>query len=104
MEASPSDEILNQNECLTVEQAIRAVTKDAAWQCKSDNWSGDLAVGKCADFVVLANDPHTLKDFSSLRDIPVLLTVCDGQITHGNLRVRKCDQQSQYLLHHVVAS
>mmetsp|Transcript_17711 Transcript_17711/g.21825 ORF Transcript_17711/g.21825 Transcript_17711/m.21825 type:complete len:106 (-) Transcript_17711:728-1045(-) len=92
MEADPEKRILNASECLTVDQAFRAVTCDAAWQCHADKWTGDLSVGKHADLIVLAKDPFTIKpeayeyaDTSTsttpLRDVPVLMTICGGIVT-----------------------
>jgi hypothetical protein len=45
---------------LTVEQAIRAQTIDAAWQLFADDIVGSLEVGKYADMVVLSADPRTV--------------------------------------------
>lgn len=42
---------------LTVEQAIRAMTIDAAWQLRMEGVIGSLAVGKYADVVVLEKNP-----------------------------------------------
>lgn len=50
-------EVLNPQECITVEQALRAVTIDAAWQCRTDDIVGSLEPGKYADLVVLDQDP-----------------------------------------------
>ena len=49
---------LNPAEAITVTQAIRAVTLDAAWQCQMDDIVGSVEKGKCADFVVLSKDPR----------------------------------------------
>ena len=49
--------VLNPAERVTVEQAIIALTRDAAWQCHSEHEIGTLEVGKFADFVVLDRDP-----------------------------------------------
>jgi len=50
--------VLNPAERLSVEQAILAVTRDAAWQCGSDHEAGTLEPGKFADFTVLEKDPR----------------------------------------------
>lgn len=75
-------EVLNSAECLTPEQALIAVTYDAAWQCYADKWVGSLDKGYFADFVILDQDPLTLTTQSSqymkMRDIPVLETWVGG--------------------------
>lgn len=57
---APSGRVLGPEERLTVEQAIRAQTIDAAWQLFSDDVIGSLEVGKYADLVVLSADPRTV--------------------------------------------
>ncbi|WP_436793341.1 amidohydrolase [Actinospongicola halichondriae] len=73
--------ILNADECVPVEAAIRAMTADAAWQCHSDHEIGTLEPGKCADFVVLADNPRTV-DPRDLASIGVLETWMDGERRH----------------------
>ncbi len=51
-------EVLNPDERISVEQALRAVTIDAAWQTHTDHEVGSLEVGKHADLVLLSADPH----------------------------------------------
>jgi predicted amidohydrolase YtcJ len=48
---------LNPAERISVRQALRAVTIDAAWQCRMDDTAGSIETGKYADFVVLDRDP-----------------------------------------------
>lgn len=57
---APSGRVLAPQECLTVEQAIRAQTINAAWQMFADDIVGSLEVGKYADLVVLSADPRTV--------------------------------------------
>lgn len=57
---APSGRVLAPEERLTVEQAIRAQTIDAAWQLFADDVVGSLEVGKYADLVVLSADPRTV--------------------------------------------
>ncbi|WP_434391607.1 amidohydrolase [Melittangium boletus] len=74
---------LNADECLSAEQALLAVTRDAAWQCYADAWVGALDTGMFADFVILAQDPLTLSDpYLKMRDIPVVETWKDGAPTY----------------------
>ncbi|WP_260609540.1 amidohydrolase [Vibrio cholerae] len=81
MEKSSDDEVLNPDETITREQALRAITYDAAWQCHVDQWIGSLESGKLADFVILAKDPITCKS-TQIRDIPVLQTWVAGKLRY----------------------
>jgi predicted amidohydrolase YtcJ len=47
-------------ERIAVEAALRAVTLDAAWQCRMDDICGSLEPGKYADLVILDRDPTKL--------------------------------------------
>ncbi|HCA10016.1 amidohydrolase [Chryseobacterium sp.] len=81
-ENTGSIEVLNAPECITPEQALIAVTYDAAWQCYADEWAGSLDTGYFADFVILEKDPLSLTTQSSqymkMRNIPVLETWLGG--------------------------
>ena len=62
---------------ITVEQALKAYTKDAAYASFEEELKGTLEVDKLADFVVL--DHHLLNaDPVSIRDIRVLQTYVGG--------------------------
>lgn len=50
-------QVLNSNECVTPEQAIRAMTLDSAFQCHMDDMVGSIERAKFGDFVVLDQDP-----------------------------------------------
>lgn len=64
-------------ECVSVEAAIRAMTRDAAWQCHSEHEVGSLEPGKFADFVILPVDPRKV-DPLTLKDIAVEETWMNG--------------------------
>ncbi|UPK67261.1 amidohydrolase [Chitinophaga filiformis] len=79
MEANDEAGVLNGAECITHEQALRAITYDAAWQCYAEQWTGSLKAGNFADFVVLAQDPLTMKNpFMNMRNIEVVETWVAG--------------------------
>nr|WP_315398206.1 amidohydrolase family protein [uncultured Sphingobacterium sp.] len=85
MEKDPKHEVLNSNECIGAEQALVAITYDAAWQCYADKWIGSLEVDKFADFVILAQDPLAITDpYKKLRNIPVLETWVGGRTVYHN--------------------
>lgn len=66
------------SERLTIEQALRAMTTNAAWQLGVEEHRGSLEQGKAADLVVLSRDPldTTPEQFG---DIEVLGTWIGGQ-------------------------
>jgi len=70
--ASPS-------ECLTVEQALRGITIDAAHALGMDHEIGSIVAGKKADFTVLEQDPFEA-GAKGLKDIPVWGTVFEGDV------------------------
>ncbi|PSK91550.1 amidohydrolase [Taibaiella chishuiensis] len=84
-EAIPGEHVLNEVECITAEQALTAITYDAAWQCNAEQWTGSLVAGNFADFVILAEDPLKVKNpYKYMRHIPVLETWVDGTPVYIN--------------------
>lgn len=62
---------------VTVDQALRAITLDAAWVMRWEDQIGSIRAGKKADFVVLEQDPYEI-DPMMLKDIPIWGTVFEG--------------------------
>jgi predicted amidohydrolase YtcJ len=75
---APSGRVLGPEERLTVEQAIRAQTIDAAWQLFADDIVGSLEVGKYADLVVLSADPRAVPP-QDIADLQVRATFLAGR-------------------------
>jgi predicted amidohydrolase YtcJ len=75
---SPLERVLGPQERVSVDDAIRAVTIDAAYQMMSDHEVGSLETGKLADFVVLEKNPRTTPP-AKIADIKVLETWIGGQ-------------------------
>lgn len=69
--------VMAPEERLTVEQALRAVTIDAAYCLKKDHEIGSIAAGKKADFTILGEDPFEVPA-ERIRDIPIWGTVFEG--------------------------
>lgn len=67
---------------LTVEQAIRLLTIDAAYGSFDEDKKGVLADGYLADMVVLSEDPFKVEK-DALKDIKVLMTLMDGKIRYS---------------------
>jgi predicted amidohydrolase YtcJ len=74
----PPKKVLGPTQTITVDDAIRAVTIDAAYQIFADKLVGSLEVGKQADFVVLEKNPRTTPA-ADIRDIKVKETWIDGK-------------------------
>ena len=75
---SPLERVLGPDERISVDDAIRAVTIDAAYQMMSDHEVGSLEVGKLADFVVLEKNPRTTPP-AQISEIKVLETWMGGK-------------------------
>ncbi|WP_100343795.1 amidohydrolase [Compostimonas suwonensis] len=69
---------------VTIEEALRAQTIDAAWQLFSDDIIGSIEAGKYADFVVLSADPHTVEP-QDVAGLDVVATYLAGELVHGGL-------------------
>jgi len=68
-----------EKEKLTVAQAIRAYTLDAAYTVDADSFSGSLEVGKRADYIVLDRNPFEIPE-DDIAETKVLKTVLDGRV------------------------
>jgi predicted amidohydrolase YtcJ len=68
-----------QIEALTLHEAMRAITIDAAWVMRREHEIGSIRAGKLADFVVLEGDPYSV-DPDKLQDIRVWGTVFSGKV------------------------
>lgn len=75
---SESGAVLAPEECLTIDQAMRAITIDAAYILGMENEVGSIRAGKKADFTVLAADPYDTRP-ENLRDIPIWGTIFEGR-------------------------
>ena len=75
---SPLMKVLGPDQRISVDDAIRAITIDAAYQIMLDDKVGSLEVGKLADFVILENNPRQT-DPLKIRHIKVKETWIDGK-------------------------
>ena len=74
----PNVTILAPDERVSVESAIRSVTRNAAWACHSEDEIGSLEPGKLADLVILEDDPRNVAP-TAISDIGVSETWMDGR-------------------------
>ncbi len=76
---SRSGRVVSPEERLSLEQALRGVTIDAAFALRMDDEIGSIVAGKRADFTVLEDDPFEL-GAERLREVRVSGTVIDGEV------------------------
>jgi predicted amidohydrolase YtcJ len=76
---TPSGRVLGEGERLSIEQALHAVTLGPAWTLGLEQEIGSIAVGKRADFAVLADDPRAVAP-EALKTLAVQATVLGGQV------------------------
>ncbi|TFG74130.1 MAG: amidohydrolase, partial [Flavobacteriales bacterium] len=68
---------------ITVEQALIAYTKNAAYAGFDEAIKGSLEMGKLADFVVISED-LTQVDPARIKDLQILATYVGGQKVYEN--------------------
>ena len=70
------------NQRITVAEAIRVNTLHGAYAAHEEGSKGSITVGKLADFVMLAEDPHTVRP-EAIKDIRIVQTVVGGDATYS---------------------
>ena len=70
--------ILDDNACISVLDALKAVTCNAAYQYFEEDTKGSIKAGKLADFVILSDNPLTVSKHK-IAKIKILETIKDGQ-------------------------
>ena len=74
-------EIVGKSNKISVEQGLKSLTINAAWQIKMENKIGSIKPGKYADFVVIDQNPMMV-DPEKIKDIHVLQTIMNGNIIY----------------------
>jgi len=77
-----SGKVLGEDQAISVEDALRAVTIDAAWAHFEEGRRGSIEVGKLADLVVLSADP-TAVPLEGIPEIRIVATLKEGALVHG---------------------
>jgi predicted amidohydrolase YtcJ len=78
---SVTGELIEPEQALTVEQALRMYTIDAAAALGDEETLGSIEAGKQADIVVLERDPRAVP-VEELRDIKTDLVMLAGRVVH----------------------
>ncbi len=69
-------------ERVTVDEALRMYTIDAAYSSNEENIKGSVETGKIADLTVLSNDPKKVLP-SEIAKIAVEMTIVGGRVVHS---------------------
>ena len=80
---SAEGKVYGASQRITAAEALRIWTLGGAHATFEENHKGSIAVGKLADFVVLAADPLTVPP-ESIKDIVIELTVVGGRVVYDN--------------------
>ena len=81
LRTSAEGKVYGPKQRVTVEEALRAWTLGGAYASFEEGIKGSIAVGKLADFVVLAEDPTRVKP-ERIKDIAVETTFIGGQAVY----------------------
>jgi predicted amidohydrolase YtcJ len=86
-ETEPSGKVINADERISVQQAIRMYTIEGAWQDHAEDVKGSIEPGKLADFCVLDEDILSI-DPHKIKDIKTTMTIVGGRIVHDTTKDR----------------
>lgn len=75
--------LLGQEECISVEEALRGVTINAAYQYFEEEEKGSLKEGKLADMIILDRNPLKV-DKNELKEIKIIETIKNGKSVYFN--------------------
>ena len=76
---TPSGRVAGPEQRIGVQDALKAVTIEAAYSWQKENEIGSIAPGKIANFTVLGQDPLAVEPIK-LKEIPIWGTVFEGRI------------------------
>ena len=67
--------ILGEEEKISIEEALKAATINAAYSYFEENEKGSIKEGKNADFIILDKNPLKVKNIDEIQNIKVLETI-----------------------------
>lgn len=70
------------NQRITVDEALQVNTMNGAYNSHEESIKGSITPGKLADFVMLADDPHTVSS-EKIKDIEIVRTVTGGTTVYA---------------------
>jgi predicted amidohydrolase YtcJ len=74
----------NHHERLPLENVLKSFAFGGAFAAHENHYKGSIREGKCADLIVLDNDPYKEKGLS-LTKISVVMTLSNGRIVYNRL-------------------
>jgi predicted amidohydrolase YtcJ len=69
------------NQKISLDEAIRVNTLNGAYSSREENIKGSITAGKLADYVVLAEDPHSIP-VDKIKDVKIVRTVVGGRTVY----------------------
>jgi predicted amidohydrolase YtcJ len=69
-------------ERITVDEALRVYTIDAAYSSSDETVKGSIETGKLADFTVLSSDPRKVSP-NEIKNIAVEMTIIGGRVAYS---------------------
>ncbi|WP_028022258.1 amidohydrolase [Enterovibrio calviensis] len=102
------EKVMGQEERITVDEAMRAITIDAAYTARLEGDIGSIDIGKYANFTVLDDSPYKV-DPKDIRDINVSATVYRGhtaeiEVANAGLKSTENNQTVMKLLSRIPSS
>jgi predicted amidohydrolase YtcJ len=76
-----SGQKITAGEALTLQEALRSQTINAAYTGFQEKLLGSIEVGKFADIIVLGDDPLTFAP-ARFQELPVDITIAGGKVVH----------------------
>ena len=75
-----SGKVLGQDQCLTIQEALRAHTMGAAYAAHEEKIKGSIEAGKLADLAVWNEDPYSAADHIGL--VTIAMTIVGGKVVY----------------------
>jgi predicted amidohydrolase YtcJ len=78
----PLKELLNPNERITIQQALRCYTMGSAYACFQEKVRGSIEEGKIADMVVWSHDLYSLSSREDWLNLKAEITMIGGKVAY----------------------
>ena len=75
-----SGKVLGPEQCLTIQEALRAHTLGAAYAAHEEKIKGSIEVGKFADLAVWNEDPYSAADH--IGQVMIAMTIVGGKVVY----------------------